>query len=92
MHQHRGFVNGRMLVDNLIDMDTEARAAVLNSANSAAIFFFDYAAAFSSIAREYLWLVLGLIGLPVRIISAIKGLYRNNRHYFRHQALSKAVP
>jgi Reverse transcriptase (RNA-dependent DNA polymerase) len=40
--------------------------------------FVDFSKAFDSIDRNYLWLILRLYGIPIKIINAIKCLYDNS--------------
>ena len=55
--------------------------ASFDAANRAALILFDFAAAFPSIARSYMWLVLTIIGIPEYIIAALKALYTDNHHF-----------
>ena len=100
--QQQGFIHDRVLIDNAIEMDTEARIAAMHTSN-AALLFLDFAAAFPSIAWAYLWLVLEYAGFPQIVIDSIKGLYTGNRHFLRFmgsifwltvliQVSSKVVP
>ena len=42
---------------------------------------FDISAAFPSISRSYIFLILRTMGLPQHFINGIKRLYHNNLHY-----------
>ena len=63
LYQQRGFIKSRAMIDNIIDMDAAARTAARQHAGRAALVFFDFAAAFPSIAWEFMWMVLEFIGL-----------------------------
>lgn len=75
----RGFVLGRCILDNFVELDTEARIAALDPALQPALLFFDFAAAFPSIAWAFLWMVLQAAGVPWNIIQAIRALHGNNK-------------
>ena len=45
--------------------------------------FFDFASAFPSLAHEFIWVALEVAGFPDKVISAIRGLYNDNRHWWR---------
>ena len=44
---------------------------------------FDFAAAFPSLDREFIWIALKAIGIPTDIIFAIRGLYVNYIHFVK---------
>ena len=50
--------------------------------NPAAIFF-DFGAAFPSLAQRFLWLLLAFIGFPDHIVKALQELYRDNLHFWK---------
>lgn len=94
----RGFIGGRMIVDNVIELDTYGRivamqAGVASSTSESvhgkvgeclpALAFFDFAAAFPSVAWAYLWLCMHFAGLPRPYIRAFKKVYRCNVHFLR---------
>ena len=85
----RGFVEGRMLVDNIIEIDTYSRIAALTmegsraSTNRPAMSFFDFAAAFPSVAWKFIWLCMKYIGLPKPYMKAFRKVYANNVHFLR---------
>ena len=45
--------------------------------------FFDFAAAFPSIARAFIWIALIAIGFPRNVVAGIRALYNNNLHFVR---------
>ena len=67
----RGFLGGRSMLSNVLDIDFEATKVSLKHPHGA-IVLFDFAAAFPSISQEYMWEVLGHIGLPAEILEAIR--------------------
>lgn len=86
-HSQRGFIHGRHLQANIIDIDGNFRYNhIVNPDNTAAIFF-DFAAAFPSLSRRYLFAALETIGIPFTVTHAIKELYRNNFHYIKLQGV-----
>ena len=68
------------MIENPIEVEC-AGIALSSSFRNAAMLFFDFAAAFPSIARLFMWLALKAIGIPTHIISALKALYSNNHHF-----------
>ena len=77
----RGFVNKRCMLENVVEIEAEAIHASFDVSNRAALILFDFAAAFPSIARAYLWLVLSAIGISQDVVLALKALYASNHHY-----------
>ena len=88
-HDQRGFIGGRMLVDNIIELDTYGRICSMQAdipARSSdkskdkedkypclpALAFYDFAAAFPSVAWAYLWLCMHFAGFPRPFIRAFK--------------------
>ena len=71
------------MLQNVIDVETHAYAAAHDLQNSAALLFFDFAAAFPSVARHFIWIALEAIRVPKFIISALKMLYTNNVHFMQ---------
>ena len=90
----RGFIHDRMMVDNVIEIDTYGRVASVsidfgpNGQNSMGsklpiMAFFDFAAAFPSVAWMYIWLCMKYCGLPRPFRRAFQKLYKNNVHFLR---------
>ena len=90
----RGFLQDRRMVDNIIEMDTYQRIISLstrrhpdtqtsNGIGRAILAFFDFAAAFPSVAWTYLWMCMHYCGLPRPYIRAFKKIYANNVHFMR---------
>ena len=78
----RGFLSGRSMLANIADVSHEAMMASLQRSN-AALFLFDFEAAFPSVAHEYLWATLLHLGLPAPMVAGIQKLYADNRHTLR---------
>ena len=76
----RGFLNNRFLLENVVDIDFEARRLYLKDTNGALVLI-DLSAAFPSISQEYLFNVLERQGVPVCFRNAIKCFYKNNQHF-----------
>ena len=60
----RGFLPGRSLIHNVVEVDTAMRMVSLTAEAPGALFF-DFAAAFPSLAHDYLHAVLAHLGLPL---------------------------
>ena len=74
----RGFLRGRSMIANIMDVDFVARIASFMH-SMPALASFDFKAAFPSVSHEYMWAMLELIGVPARAIHAYKCLYVDNR-------------
>ena len=92
--EQRGFLQDRMMVDNVIEMDTYGRIISLyteqhpgtktsNDIGRAVMAFFDFAMAFPSVAWTYMWMCMRYSGLPRPYIRAFKKIYANNVHFMR---------
>ena len=79
----RGFIRGRIMLENVIEVETHSILEAGNADSNAALVFYDFAAAFPSIARAFIFLVFSAIGLPKHIIRALRALYDSNIHYIR---------
>ena len=79
----RGFIRGRQMLQNVIDIETHAIVDARLPTRSAALIFFDFAAAFPSVARAFIWIALEAIGIPKKVIKAIQALYVNNIHFMK---------
>ena len=83
----RGFISGRSILQNVIDIETAALAASYDADRRPVILLFDFAAAFPSLPREYLWTCLRALGVPASSISALRNLYADNQHFFKFGGL-----
>ena len=79
----RGFIRSRCMLDNVIDIESKAACLTRNGGNRSAIIFLDFAAAFPSLARAFIWLVLKAIGFPEVVIACIAALYASNIHVIK---------
>lgn len=78
----RGFLPGRSMLSNVVDVDYEAMRISLKHPRGA-IILFDFAAAFPSLSQDYMWSVLSHIGLPPNVMQAIRCPYMNNMHFVK---------
>ena len=87
-----GFVKGRQLLQNVVDLDALARilsmnasmfnsGADLNKLKVAILAFFDFAAAFPSVAHQWLFIALEASGAPSWFYNYVKALYSANDTY-----------
>ena len=74
----KGFIKGRSLVDNIVLFDGHLLgwAGALGQVNAGGCLF-DFAQAFLSVFHRWICRVLGKMGLPNKILTAIKELYAN---------------
>ena len=77
--QQRGFISGRYLLANVVDIDFEAMRVSLSHSRGVLVLF-DFRAAFPSLAHDYLWKVLEKLGMPPPLIRALRCFYVNNVH------------
>jgi hypothetical protein len=73
----QGFLKGRNMLSNVIDIDYHAMTVSLKC-DKGAIFFFDFKAAFPSVSHVFLRESLELIGVPPSALAFINALYKNN--------------
>ena len=64
-----------------MDIEEASVLAALQE-DEAAVFLFDFAAAFPSVSQDYLLRALEHIGLPAHALHAVRALYDNNRCRF----------
>jgi endonuclease/exonuclease/phosphatase family metal-dependent hydrolase len=81
-NMQRGFVPGRQMLLNLIDVDTAAQKISVRSSRGA-IVLFDFRAAFPSMNHAFMWETLKEAGIPTEFIDAIRALYTNNKHWIK---------
>ena len=87
----RGFLKGRDMLMNLIDVDFAAQCISIRSTRGA-IILWDFKSAFPSMDHDFIWDTLDSIGLPSEFVSAIQALYRNNQHRIKLQGRSFPGP
>ena len=73
----KGFLPGRSMLQNIIEVDFAMQQVSLEQEDGVAIFY-DFAAAFPSVAHGFLLEVLAAIGLPPQILAFISNLYVRN--------------
>jgi hypothetical protein len=77
-----GFLPGRQMLRNVLDVDFTAQKISLKSPRGA-ILLFDFKAAFPSMSHEFMWETLEAIGLPKQYIRALQQFYKDNKHQIR---------
>ena len=77
-----GFLPGRQMLRNVLDVDFAAQKISLKSPRGA-ILLFDFKAAFPSMSHEFMWETLEAIGLPKQYIRALQQFYKDNKHQIR---------
>ena len=77
----RGFISGKSMLENIVEVESHAMRASFNPRNRAALVLYDFAA-FPSLARAYMWMALASMGFPAYVIRALQALYADNKHYF----------
>jgi hypothetical protein len=78
----RGFLRGRQILDNVVELDYFAHLFSITSKRAATILF-DFRAAFPSVNHRFMWRVLESSGLPPAIIRLIRCFYRGCAHLIR---------
>ena len=74
----RGFLSGRSMLANVVDVEHAAQVVAL-SEDQGAIILLDFKAAFPSIGHDFLHRMLEAIGLPSPTRAFIRNLYRGHR-------------
>ena len=74
----QGFIPGRSMISNILQVDKEAKSLAL-AGKKGAIILFDFAAAFPSVDQGFLLKVLESVGCSGIYLNAIKKFYLNNR-------------
>ena len=72
----RGFLPGRSILQNVIDVDDAAMTISLRHA-SGAIVLFDFRAAFPSLSTSFLQCALELMGVPLEARRLVRALYHD---------------
>jgi hypothetical protein len=79
----RGFVRGRYITDNVLEIEGIALSQVAHTESSVALIGFDIKAAFPSLSHVYMWQALTRDGIPTHIVKALKALYHKHRVVLR---------
>ena len=74
----RGFIRGRSMLGNIIDVD-EAMLYTAAEGEGGMAFFFDFAAAFPSVEQTFFLRFFRSLGWPGWLMNFILTLYRNNQ-------------
>jgi hypothetical protein len=74
LQHQQGFLKGRSILSNLIDVDTAMMETALARPTGACILF-DFKSAFPSVSQQYLQTVLAKIGLPENAQHLVRSLY-----------------
>ena len=78
--EQRGFLPGRSMLSNVVDID-EAMAQCALRGGKGAAWFYDFQAAFPSVAHDFLLQVLEAAGLPAWLLRFVQVLYRHNHQH-----------
>eukprot|EP00974_Lingulodinium_polyedra_P094939 9201080-Lingulodinium_polyedra.AAC.1 len=76
-----GFVPGRAMLQNVLDGEAAAYAASLTETNPCALLF-DYKAAFPSVSRDWIHIIIKEINFPEYVRKAIEALYAKCTHIY----------
>jgi len=83
IHPAQKCIAGRSMLENVLRIDTLMHYMSIAGFAKAAAIFFDFKAAFPSIAHQYLFEILQASGIPSTIIRIIKKLYHRNWHVIK---------
>jgi hypothetical protein len=75
----RGFLPGRSMLQNVVDIEHKAMLTAL-SEDDGAVIFFDFVAAFPSISRQFLHKAAQRAGLPPRALQVVESFYYRTTH------------
>ena len=70
----RGFLRGRQMLSNILDIDFESMKISLLH-DKGALILFDFEAAFPSVSQSFMMEMLHLLGLPGNIVKVASALY-----------------
>ena len=79
----RGFVRGRHILDNVVQLESEALIASSTSTTTPLMLAFDLEAAFPSVYHRFMWAVLKQYGIPRSFRNVLKGLYNDHKVQIR---------
>ena len=77
MEVQRGFVGGRSMIANLLDVDCAMISGAFESDDAAALFF-DFAAASPSVEQDFMMRVFEKLGWPRWLLNVVSVLYEFN--------------
>jgi hypothetical protein len=78
--EQQGFLSNRWLLQNVVDVDMEARKLYVKDGKGG-MFLVDLSAAFPSLGHEYLFKVLARQGVPDDFLNALRMFYVENQHF-----------
>ena len=81
--RQQGFLPGRSILANLIDVDNSSMITSLHDEDGA-LMLMDFASAFPSISQEFMFTTLRAIGIPQVAIRTIQSLYSESYCQIRH--------
>lgn len=70
-----GFVGGRSMLESVLRIEGAIEEYLYHEGRQCGVFLFDVAAAFPSIAQDWLWMVLRAMNVPPWRLAAIGALY-----------------
>ena len=85
-HAQKGFLKGRQMLRNVLDVDLAAQKVSVRS-RSGAIVLFDFRAAFPSLSHDMIWDVLEVAGVDPQFIHVVKLFYSGNNHILKLRGL-----
>ncbi|CAE8582650.1 unnamed protein product [Polarella glacialis] len=78
----RGFLQGRHMSRNALEVDFAAQKISIRS-KSGAILLFDFRAAFPSISHDFMFDALHAVGLPDTFVEMLQLFYKHDHHVIR---------
>ena len=73
------------ILENVIDVERKAHYLAMRHARDSALVLFDFAAAFPSVSRDYMWDTLEFLGIPAQFIAVVRRFYRFCQHWLKLQ-------
>jgi hypothetical protein len=81
-HTQKGFLKGRQMLRNVLDIDHAAQKISVTS-RCGAILLFDFTAAFPSLSHDMMWDVLEVSGINESFINVVQMFYTDNWHILK---------
>ena len=75
--QQRGFIAGRNLVDNILDVEAKAISHILRNHSTSGILLLDQKAAFPSLSHTWLFVALAGMGFSPPVLRVVRNHYTN---------------
>ena len=75
--EQRGFLPGRSLIANVVELEDEAAQTALRASEGATMLL-DFAAAFPSVSQQFLKQALKFLGFPPAALNLLEALYYKN--------------